>query len=249
MKTKITISIIILILWMNWSISQEIKIKDPLSKYKNFNELAISVNGTRVNTNFTTFKTKNGIYNFEKNKYLPSYDILINFGWYLKDNYKSIWILKTGINFNGRSANLVDSIGTDLRYYESLIQIPLQFGSRQPLKYNTIKNNLFRAIEYSMGIYAAIPLSERLDLKNNLDGKEINLSFGNYMRFGFIADLYFTALNELGYGHKIGIRMSFDFNSLVKFKATNFELYPYYNTFGIIYNLDNEYSKKRISNK
>jgi len=126
MKMIIKIStFIILELVVSLIKGQEIITKDPLLQFKNFQEIVISVNGIRVNTNFTAFKTKNGIYKFEKGEYRPSCDFFINYVWLIKDKHNNIRALKTGVGFVTKRANLVDSIGTDLIYSEELIQIPL----------------------------------------------------------------------------------------------------------------------------
>ena len=214
---------------------------DPIRNFKNFYEIGISMNGTRVNTNHTQFNTSNGTFDFRKNNYLPTLDASFNYGWLLKDKEgKSIWTLKTGVNVLSRNANLVDSIGNDLRLSTIYMQIPVQFGFRIPLKYNTVKNNFFRAIEVNAGVYVASPVYQKLDHPDNLDSDGEALGF-NYYRFGFIGEVVFTTLDSKGHGHKFGIRVSNDFTSIAKVNETDTELYPYYYTIGIFYNFMNRY--------
>jgi hypothetical protein len=241
MKTKTFIfTIVIFTIGMTSLKGQETIINDPLLQFTNFYEIGLSINSTRVNTKFTNFETLNGKYNFEKGNYIPTLDGLINYGWIIKAKNDGIMTLKTGINLTSRGGNVVDSIGESLRYSEGFIQIPVIFGIRVAKNFNTVKNNLFRATEYNFGFYTSVPYYEKLDYKNNLDSDGTS-SIGNYLRFGAIAEIVFSALNNKGYGHKFGIRASIDFNTIVKFKDTKYELFPYYNTIGIFYNIMNEH--------
>lgn len=214
---------------------------DPILNFKNFYEIGISANATRVNTNHTVFNTSDGQYHFQKNNYLPTIDASFNYGWLFKDKENNfIWTLKTGVNLLSRNANLTDSVGTSLRLNTGYLQIPLQFGFRSPLKYNTVKNNFYRAIEVNAGVYAATPITQKLDNPDNIDAVGKNLPT-NYFKFGLIGEVVFTALDSKGHGHKFGIRASNDFPTLLKVKDTPSELYPYYYTIGVFYNLTNIY--------
>ncbi len=241
-KVNKVLAIILVVLWTTWQVKAQGNIPaDPLLSFKSFYEVGLSVNGTRVNTNHTVFNTSNGQFNFKKNNFLLNIDGSINFGWLFKGKESSeIWTLKTGINILSRNANLTDSHGTNLRLSTGYLQIPVQFGFRSPLKYNTIKNNLFRASEFNAGVYAAAPTVQKLDNPDNLDaGAEALVA--NYFKFGMIAEIVFTALDNRGHGHKFGIRVSNDFATIAKIKETPNELYPYYYTLGIFYNVVNSY--------
>jgi hypothetical protein len=214
---------------------------DPLMNFKNFYEIGIFAGGTRVNTNYTVFNTSNGQYNFQKNNYLPIIDASFNYGWLFKLNDSShIWTLKTGVNVLNRNANLIDSLGSNLRLNTGYLQIPIQYGFRSPLKYNTVKNNLYRAFEFNAGVYAATPVMQKLDNPDNLDASGEVLPT-NYFKFGFIGEIVFTALDSKGQGHKFGLRVSSDFPTILKINETPNELYPYYYTIGLFYNLTNRY--------
>jgi len=242
MKRKIKISILfILCLGMTSVKGQETITKDPLLQFKKFYEIGFAVNATRVNTKYTEFKTDNGNFSFVKNKYLPNFDGYLNCGWLLKNKGGNpIMTIKTGLNFINRNADLKDSLMNNLRFYSGYIQIPIQYGFRFPMQYNTVKYNLFRAIEFNVGLYGSIPIFEKLDSKDNIDAAGTNL-FGNYVRFGITGELVFTALNEKGHGHKFGIKVSKDFTTILKLKDSKFDLYPFYYTIGLFYNLTNIY--------
>lgn len=215
--------------------------EDPILRFKSFEEFGITLNTMRVNTNHTTFMTSNGRYDFIKNNILVSLDANINFGILIKSKRsKNSIYLKSGIHLLSRLADLNDNNGSEVRLSTGYIQVPVQFGSRFPLNYNTIKNNLYRAIEVYVGVYAATPFMQKLDHRDNLNARFEFLG-ANYIKFGIISDLVFTALNTNGYGHKLGIRATSDFTGLVKFNETDNELYPYYSNIGLFYNIRNKY--------
>jgi hypothetical protein len=241
MKNK-TLIIILGISLVSFNVkAQESLTTDPLLNFKNFYEIGISANGTRVNTNHTVFNTLNGKYSFQKNNYLPTIDASFNYGWLFKDKESSrILTFKTGVNLLSRNANLTDSIGSNLRLTTGYLQIPFQFGYRGPIKYNTVKNNLYRAFEFNAGVYAATPIMQKLDNPDNLNAGGEALP-SNYFKFGFIGEVIFTALDSRGHGHKFGVRVSNDFTTIAKIKETPNELYPYYYTIGLFYNISNRY--------
>lgn len=217
------------------------KPQDPLLKFKNYLEIGLSASAVRVNTNYTTFQTPTGTYNFKKNDYVPTLDGSINYGWLFKEkNSSAIWTLKTGVNFISRAANLSDSLGNNLRFSTGYLQIPLQFGFRLPLNYNPMKNNLFRAVDLNFGFYAAIPYFQKLDHPDNIDAKAAKMT-GYYLRFGFISEIAFSALDSRGHGHKFGLKSTADLSSFIKFNKTTYELFPVYSSIGIFYNITNQY--------
>jgi hypothetical protein len=219
-------------------------IQDPLRKFDMFFENSLSINATRINTNHTEFSTSNGDYTFKKNDYRPTFDFNVNFGWLLnKKDIHGISSIKTGYNFTTRSADLLDPDGNELRLTTNYLMIPVQYSIRQPIKFNTVKNNLYRAIEYSAGFYVSSPFYQKLDHKNNIDS-EGKYTWFNYLKFGFVAEVAYTAFNEDGNGHKFGIRCSRDFTSITKFSDTENELYPYYLNIGVFYNISNDYHRR-----
>lgn len=68
----------------------------------------------------------------------------------------------------------------------------------------------------------------------------------NYLKFGFIAELAFTALNSNGHGHKFGIRASLDHIAVLKIKETSNKIYPEFYSFGLFYNISNKYYQKTV---
>ncbi|MBX9734117.1 MAG: hypothetical protein K2X37_08635 [Chitinophagaceae bacterium] len=241
MKGKKLLTFTFLFSLMTIARGQNALTQDPLQNFKHFLQSGVSINATRINTNHFVFETKAGKYQFDKGKYLPAFEIVSNFGWIWRDkDDNSIWLAKTGINLLTRSADLTDSLETNLRFTEGYIQIPIEIGFRSPLKFNTVKNNLYRATEFYIGTYVATPYFEKLDDKKNIDANG-KFNFGNTLRFGLLAEIALSALNEKGHGHRFGLRFSSDFPTIVKIKDAKYQLYPYYNTVGIFYNFSNKY--------
>lgn len=237
-------AVLIVILTSIYSNAQD-TIQDPLLKFDRFGEMSLAFNATRVNTNNTEFSTSNGDYTFKKNDFLPSVDFNVNFGWLLnKNGIHGISSIKTGLNFTTRSADLLDQNGNSLRLSTNYLVLPVQYSIRKPLTFNTVKNNLFRAMEYSAGFYVSSPFYQKLDHPDNIDSQG-NYTWFNYLKFGFIAEVAFTSLNEDGNGHKFGFRVSSDFTSITRFSDTENELYPYFVNIGVFYNISNDYFKKK----
>lgn len=214
---------------------------DPLLNFKGFTEIGFVANGTRINSNHSTFKTKAGNFNFEKNTYLMSLDAYLTFGKLIKEkDGKTIRSIKTGINVINRKANLFDSAGTKWRHSTTFLQVPVQFGFRIPQRFNTVKNNLYRAFEFNIGFYLSIPMFEKLDHPDNVDSPGDFIPFG-YIRPGFISELVYTALDSKGHGHKFGIRTNTELAHISEYKGTPSQLYPIYSTIGLFYNIANYY--------
>ena len=240
--TKILIFLIVFLSFENKTLSQNTITDDPLKKFKHFYEMSIGVGANRANTENVSFTTPNGTYNFYKNDYLPSFEGTFNIGWLFNDlETKSIYSIKTGINIYSRSANLVDPNNETLRLQTGYLQIPVQVGIRLPMNHHTIKNNYFKAFEINTGVYAAIPISEKLDYTNNVDSRADSNTFANYVRFGTISEINFSSLNEKGNGDKFGLRFSTDFMGIWKLKETKYGLYPSYINISFFYNINNRY--------
>ncbi len=253
MKRKIkilTVIIAVFFLISNQLKAQDSNIVDPVLKFKSFEETGISLNTSAVNYESRFFNTSDSRYVFKKAQ-MPSVDINFTYGYFFKrdsvffDEFET-GIFKTGFNLINRIADVRDSLDNTFRFSANYIQIPIQYGFRSPLKYNTVKNNLYRAFEYSAGLYISVPylhIMHKLDDDPYSENSDIktNFMFANYLKFGFIGEIVFTALNDKGHGHKFGIRFSIDFTSLIKIKETKNELYPCFNTIGIFYNISNRY--------
>lgn len=169
--------------------------------------------------------------------------MLILGGFFKKKKKADIYSLKTGFNFNSQRANLNGSGGEELQLSTYYLSIPLQFGMRNPLSVNTTKNNYFRAFEFSIGAYISSPIYQKLDHPDNLDASGETMGF-NYLRYGFISEIAFSALNKEGKGHRFGLRTTTDFTSITKIRDTDNELYPYYINIGVFYNISNYYDKR-----
>lgn len=214
---------------------------DPLSSFKKFYEFGIGFSQTRVNTNFTEFTSNQEAYTFRKNSYASGIEAGFNFGWLIKEkNNVSIWNVKSGLHVQTRSAELSNQDGTALRLSTAYLQVPLIFGFQSPLKNNAIASKHFKAFEFSGGLYAASPLIQKLDKIENIDSPGKRVAF-NYVRFGYVGEIAFTAFNNKGEGHKFGIRASSDFTTRISFRETNSPLYPYYINVGLFYMLSNRY--------
>lgn len=153
---------------------------DPILKFKNFYENGIALNLSRTNPYHSAFNTPYGNLTLKSNSSTQTYDFRFNYGWlfkYKEPNEISLKILKTGINLLSRNAELSDSLDANFSLNTHYIQIPLQFGYRRPLKYNTIKNNLYRAIEYNIGFYAATPIYQSLINIDNLANSKNNFYY------------------------------------------------------------------------
>ena len=148
-----------------------------------------------------------------------------NFGWKLNKKHGVVDIIKLGIGITSRSANLIDTSGFDLRFKETYLQIPLHLGTSLPLK---VKNGRSHSIEAIVGIYAATPISNRLDLKENVDSRYSNDCFGKFIRYGESVELAYTSFVKKNHGIKFGLRVSSDFHSITKLSNTKYQIYPYY---------------------
>lgn len=224
------------------SIAQD-TIQDPLSKFSGFLENTLIFNATRINTNYAEFNTSEGTYSFKKNDFLPTFDARINFGWlFQKNENSSIYSLKTGFNADNRRANLNGPNGEELQLSTLYLGIPVQFGMRNPITFNSSKNNFFRALEYGIGAYISSPVYQKLDHPDNVDASGKTTLF-NYLRYGLISEIAFTLFNEKGNGHRFGLRATSDFKSITKIRDTDNDLYPYYINIGVFYNISNFYFK------
>lgn len=239
------LTLLIVVVFLCFSVTSQDTLTDPLNNFDLFYENSLSLNATRINTNNTEFNTSSGDFHFKKNNFRPSIDFTVNVGWLLNnENASSIKSIKTGLNFTTRSADLHDQNNNELRLSTNYLMIPVQFGYRYPLRFRTVKNNLFRAIEYNIGMYASSPYYQKLDHPDNIDSPG-TFSWFNYLRLGFITEVSFTAINEEGRGHHFGIRVSSEYSGIIKFSETENELYPEYVNIGLFYKLNSAYFKRK----
>jgi len=206
---------------------------NSIKKYKHFVVFDFGPSFTRVNTNFTSFKTSLNKYEFEKNHYNVNYDWSFMFGWVFKDKSYLPWdILKIGYGMSSRSANVKDSSGNKLKFQESFFKIPLFIGMRLPL--NKSKNGSYSSLDANVGVQAFIPYYEKLDYVDNLDSK-VKDSFCKYIRYGLSAEIAYSFLKENGRTNSFGIRYTLDSDHFTKIKNTNYELYPIYHSYTVFF--------------
>lgn len=224
------------------TLAQENTNQDPLLRFKHVSEVGLCLNSTRVNTNYTTFENNGLNYQLTKANYLPTFDGLIHFGWLFhdKDAPQQIFIIKTGVDMVYRAANVNGPTNEALRLNQSFVQIPIQYVFRNPLRYNTMKNNLYRAIEWGAGLYCAISLQESFGDRTNIDTRAESI-FGKTIRFGFSGEIALSALNKNGFGHRFGIRATNDFTRFIRKASTASGIYPCYYSIGLFYNIGNHY--------
>jgi len=221
----------------NISFGQSKSLDDTLKKHNSFFiEDNFAIGMTRVNTNYTIFTNDNNAFILKKNNYLPCLEWFTNFGWKLDNKYGAFDIIKLGIGITSRSVNLIDTSGIDLRFKETYLQIPLHIGATLPLKF---KNGRTHSIEAIVGIYAATPISNRLDLKDNLDSPYSNDCFGKFIRYGESVELAYTSFVKKHHGIKLGLRFSTDFHSITKFSNTKYQIYPYYISYAFFLSIVN----------
>ena len=241
MKKTITLLTGLVLLFNLALQAQDTLTKDPLLKFSKFYEVNLATSLTRVNTNHTVFNTDNGTYTFMKNNYTPALEGGLMFGMVLSDKDDDVWMIKTGMQFLTRNANLIDTNRNDLQLSTGYLQIPILAGIRLPLQHHKERNGYYRAVDVYVGPYMSAPMFQKLDSKDNVDS-EMEAEFFSYLRFGFMSEIMFTSLNQRGNGHKFGIRASSDFTYVHEFKETDTQLYPYYYSIGVFYNLINLYN-------
>lgn len=238
-KTIKQLTLLIVVLLSEFSFGQD-SITDPLSRFNTFIELGVSANLARVNTNYVNHKTGDADFMFLKNKYLSAFDGICNFGWLIKPkDEKLIMSFKTGLNAASRSAVLTDSSDNKFKLLSTYLIFPAQYGYRFPLNYNRKENRFYKAVEVNAGIYVALPVSEYLIPLNDIDTKGRSGN-ANYLKFGFIGEITFSALNNKGNGHKFGLRATSDF-STYSYAKNSQSTAPFYHSVGVFYYILNRY--------
>lgn len=244
MKTFYILSVLLLCFAPRNAWAQDEITSDPLLKYKVFLEEGITINSTKVNSNQSVFNTSSGTNTFNIKDVLPTADINFHIGFIFKNKKNkdiSLNTIKTGLCLLNRNAQFTDSSKTNFRFSTSYLQIPIMYGIRRPLRHNTVKNNMYRAVETNFGFYTATPLFQNLINTDNPNNNKTEFTPFNYLRFGFLGEVLFTELNSKGNGHKIGIRATLDTEGMLKIKETPNQLYPSYFSLGLFYSLYNDY--------
>ncbi|MCX6351758.1 MAG: hypothetical protein NTX03_07840 [Bacteroidetes bacterium] len=216
---------------------QDSTIKDPILKFRISTEYPWGVNFTRIDTRYAT----QGKYELEKGKWLPGVEGGMMYSVRPKSKEtKSIFSFKFGWLISSYNTDLTDANGKQMRFRQSFYKIPIMYGFRMPLNYNTVKNGFYRAIQLHVGVYGSSNIGESLGDKRDID-VGFNKDIFNTLHSGFITEISFTAFNQRGHGHLLGLRTSADFTKPILFKKNQNEIYPVYYSIGLFYNILNSY--------
>lgn len=224
-------------------------LEDPYLSLKPFNTIDASVAYQYVNSNNISF----GDYTLKRGKYYPSASmaayIHIPNLFQMKNPYgkgKAIGNLKTGFLMDFTSTDLYyeqkNEIGLydkkEMTFSQVSVSIPLIYSHRMPINHGNEKGNkYYKAINVNFGLYLGVPVSNRLYEKGDITPENGEIGFGDYLRWGSIIELEYSALNKEGYGHRFGLRMITDFSSVIKFNKEKYGIYPTYVSAGIYYNM------------
>lgn len=216
-------------------------LQDPYLNMKSFNTIDMALSYLNVNSNNLQF----GEYTLKKGKYYPSSSI----GMYvhipdvfrMKNPYgkgKAIANIKTGFLMEFASTDLIDNQNKEFSLSQVSMSIPLIFSYRMPLNHGNEKGNkYFKAVSVNFGLFIGMPIANRLFEKGDITPEYGEDKFGDYLRWGYIAEFVYSALDKNGYGHRFGLRIITDANSVIKFGSEKTGIYPTYMSTGIFYTL------------
>ena len=215
-------------------------IQDPYLNMKPFNTIDAAISYQNINSNNLKF----GDYTLKKGKYYPSSSIgmYIHFPDLFRINNffekgKAIANIKTGFLMDFTSTDLVDTELNELSFSQTTMSIPLIFSYRMPLNHGNEKGNkYYKAFSINLGTFIGIPIFNRLYSKGDITPVYGESKMGDYLRWGFITEFVYSALNKDGYGHRFGLRMIIDANNVIKFNNEKHGIYPTYISTGIFYN-------------
>lgn len=197
---------------------------DPYSNNRMFLTIDLGVSSNIANDKNTQFGE---YYLTEKNQYTA-----LNFGiLYTKPNLFNTpdFLFKTGLLLTNNNTKLTDSIGTDLTFSELNFAIPVMIGVRTAINYNRQQDRFYKAVNMNIGGYVSFPTLQYLS------NDKYDKTFGNYLKFGLIAEIVFTAVNKHGYGHRLGIRVISDFENILEFNKSENEITPTFVTTSLFY--------------
>jgi hypothetical protein len=215
-------------------------IQDPYLNMKSFNTIDMVLSCLNVNSNNVQF----GDYTLKKGEYYPSSSVgmYIHFpNIFQMNNFfgkgKAIANIKTGFLMDFISTDLIDSKNNELSFSQTFINIPLVFSYRMPLNHGNEKGNkYYKAFSLNFGVFMGNSIANRLSSKGDRTLKYGDYEFGNYLRWGYIVEYVYSALNKEGYGHRFGLRITVDANSVIKFNKEKHGIYPTYISMGVFYN-------------
>lgn len=229
MKTKL---ITMLVLSLSLVAYSQDTIQDPYLNIKSFTTFEVGMATTYADSR----NDKLGNYDLVKGKNYPT----INLGFfYTKTNLLKdptfIMNIKTGLFLNNNYTDITDSLGKALTFSEMNLTLPVMIGIRLPVNYNRPQDRFYKAVNLNIGGYVSLPMLPTLNERgvNIVEAEEF---MSDYIKFGLISEIVFTALNKEGKGHRIGIRTIADLGSAITFSEEKYGIHPTYVSVGLFYN-------------
>lgn len=229
MKTKLIIMFVLGLSFLSYS---QDTIQDPYLNIKSFKTLEYGIGTTYADSRDADL----GDYKLVKGGYSPSFNIGC---FYTKTNLLKdsafIMNVKTGLFLNNNYTDVTDSLGKALTFSEMNLTLPIMIGVRLPVNYNRPQDRFYKAVNMNIGGYVSLPMLPTLQKRGEtvLEPEEF---ISDYIKFGFIAEFVFTALNKEGKGHRIGIRTIADLGSVITFSEQKYGIHPTYVSVGLFYN-------------
>ena len=205
---------------------------DSLNNIKSFSTLDMGIYLQNAKYNHVQF----GDYTLDEGVYSPTIHSALFWNSVVAMKDQPLFLTKAGLLFNSYSTNLSDKQGNN--YYLSQAELALSFmiGTHLPVKYNDIRDKFFKSVNLNLGLYMGTPWYEYFaHSEDKYKGQSQYFKF-DYMKFGVVADIEYSMINESGYGHRIGLRTMIDFNSIWKFKNNETGIYPCFASVGVYYN-------------
>ena len=211
--------------------SQDTLHQDPYLNIKSFTTFEVGMASTYADSR----NDKLGDYDLVKGKNYPT----INLGFfYTKTNILKdptfIMNIKTGLFLNNNYTDVTDSLGKALTFSELNLTLPIMISIRLPVNYNRPQDRFYKAVNLNIGGYISLPMLPTLN-ESGETVVEAEEFMSDYIKFGLIAEIVFTALNKQGKGHRIGIRTIADIGNAT-FNEKKYGIQPTYVTVGIFYN-------------
>lgn len=223
-----------LILFLSFSLGQFAYAQDTLTDSHTLNESFITWEIGLASTYIDSRNIEFGQYTLKKGKYYPTY----NFGFfYTKTNLfnEQHFLLKSGIMFNSNYTDLTDSLDNELRFSETNLTIPILIGMRLPVQYNAPGDKFYKVVHLNVGCYVSFPFGPALYESGDTWVRSDEF-FSDYIKFGLMTEIEFTALNKEGKGHRFGLRTMMDFQDVIKFDD-KYGIRPVYASVGVFYNI------------
>ncbi len=228
MKTKL---LTILILGISYFGYTQDTLRDPYTLKKSFTTLDFGLGTHWVDNQNINF----GNYTVITNERRPTF----NFGLYFNstnilNDSKFIFNFKTGLLLNSNYTDLTDTNGTQFQFSEINLSLPLMIGTRIPVNYNSLTDKFYKAVDLNIGGYISLPMFPNL-YQINTEYSPTEEFMSDYIKYGLIAEIIYTATNKEGKGHRFGLRTLFDFRTVTKLKDEIYGITPAYSTLSIFY--------------